>query len=55
MPWKVKAVAHKSGSHKVFKTVVEVEGDTITEEEIRMIMYWVRNAEPGEKVVISRS
>lgn len=54
MPWKVKAMAWNCSGQK-YKTVLTVQDDeVITDEEARMILYWVRNMEPGEKVVIKR-
>ena len=55
MPWKVKATAWNSEGAK-YKTVLEIEDDEVVDEEqARMIMYWIRNMEPGQKVVIRRS
>lgn len=55
MPWKVKATAHGFGGQKEFKTVAEIDDDeVIDEDDARLIMYWIRNMEPGEKVVIRR-
>ena len=54
MPWQVKATAWNSQGSE-FKVVLEVFDDEVIDEEYaRMIMYWIRNMEPGEEVVISR-
>lgn len=54
MPWKVKATAWNSRSKK-YKTVLEVDDEEVIDDEnARTIMYWIRNMEPGEKVVIRR-
>jgi len=53
MSWKVKATAWNAKG-KRYKTVLEVDGEVVDEEQARMIMYWVRNMEPGEKVVVRR-
>ncbi len=54
MPWEVKAYA--SNPHgRWFKTVLKVDEDVIDEDSARMIMYWIRNAEPGEEVVARRT
>lgn len=58
MPWKVTCPASDStGRHT--KTVLEIafdedDDDVIDRDYDSMIMYWVRNMEPGEKVVIER-
>jgi hypothetical protein len=52
--WKVKATAWNHLG-KRYKTVLEIEDDeVIDDEQARMIMYWIRNMEPGEKVVVRR-
>lgn len=54
MPWKVKATAWNSEGPKR-KTVLEIDDDEIWDREsVQMLMYWVRNMEPGEKVVVKR-
>lgn len=52
MPWKVKGFAWNSKGRK-FKTVAEV--DEYDDDLIIQVAYWVRNMDPGEKVVIKRS
>ena len=54
MPWEVKASA-SDRTGREFKTVLEIDDEEVIDEDnARMIMYWVRNMEPGEKVVIRR-
>lgn len=54
MSWKVKATAWDCKGPR-YKTVLEVDdNEVIDEEQARMIMYWIRNMEPGQKVVIRR-
>lgn len=54
MPWEVKATAWNSRG-KEFKTVVEVgDEEVIDDDSARSIMYWIRNMEPGEEVVVRR-
>jgi hypothetical protein len=52
MPWKVKAFAWNSKGRK-FKTVTAQ--DEFDDDFMQSISYWVRNMEPGEKVIIRRS
>jgi hypothetical protein len=52
MPWKVKAFAHRHGWKRVFKTVART--DEFDDDFMQAVSYWVRNMEPGEKVVIRR-
>lgn len=53
MSWKVEANAWSAdGPHR--KVVLEVSGEEFTEDDLRMLAYWVRNAEPGEKVTVER-
>ncbi len=51
MSWKVKATAWNASGPKT-KIVAEV--DEYDDIFLRQIAYWVRNMEPGEKVVIKR-
>ncbi len=51
MPWKVKATSWVAGEPE-YKTVLEIEDDE--EVDLRQILYWVRNMDEGEKVVIKR-
>ena len=54
MSWEVKATAW-NGLGKKYKTVLKVaDAEAICDEEARMILYWIRNMAPGEKVVIKR-
>jgi hypothetical protein len=54
MPWKVKANTWAAGRPE-FKTVILVEDDDVIDDETaRQIMYWIRNMEHGEKVVVRR-
>lgn len=52
MSWKVKATAWNSQGPK-YKTVIQA--DEYDDELLSQIAYWIRNMEPGEKVVIRRS
>lgn len=51
MSWKVKAFAWNAKGRR-FKTVAE--GDRWDDEFMRTVSYWIRNMDPGEKVVITR-
>jgi hypothetical protein len=53
MPWKVKAFMHFGGGMVRFKKVAEQE--EFDDDFMQTVGYWVRNLEPGQKVVISRS
>lgn len=52
MSWKVKATAWGCKGPR-YKTVAET--DEYDDDLLRQIAYWVRNMDPGEKVVIKRS
>lgn len=51
MPWKVSANAWNAEGPR-FKVVAEADDDP--EDILQAVSYWVRNLEPGEKVVIER-
>lgn len=51
MPWKVKATAWNSEGPE-YRTVLEIEDDE--EVDLQQILYWIRNMDEGEKVVIKR-
>lgn len=51
MAWKVKAFAYGAKGRR-FKKVVEL--DEYEDDLIVQISYWVRNMEPGDKVVVKR-
>ena len=53
MPWQVKANAWSSDGPQR-KVVLEVPGEEFTEDDLRTLAYWVRNAGPGEKVTVER-
>lgn len=54
MPWEVKATAWSSAG-PLYKTVLEIDDDEVVDDEqARLILYWIRNMEPGEKVVVRR-
>ena len=53
MPWQVKAYAWSNGGPE-WKVVLEVPGEEYTEDDLRTLAYWVRNAEPGDKVTVER-
>jgi len=54
MPWKVKAYASNAEGRR-YKTVAEFDDDEIDDPEAtRIIAYWFRSMEPGEKVVVRR-
>lgn len=52
MPWKVKSHAHKPEGRVRYETVAEA--DEFDDDFMRCVNYWVRNLEPGHKVVITR-
>jgi hypothetical protein len=54
MPWKVKAFASDERGRR-YKTVAEFDDDEVLDAyDAQLIMYWVRNMDPGEKVVVRR-
>lgn len=53
MPWTVSANAWKEDGPR-FKVVAETDDDEDPADIMQAIGYWVRNMEPGEKVVIER-
>lgn len=53
MPWKVSANAWNSNGSSYSLGVV-AEADDDPEDILQAVSYWVRNLEPGEKVVIER-
>lgn len=52
MPWKVKAFRHFSKGRARFEKVAWQ--DEFGDDFMQTVSYWVRNMEPGEKVVITR-
>jgi pyruvate-formate lyase-activating enzyme len=54
MPWKVISPASDATGRHVKAVLESVSSEELHDEELRMIAYWIRNMEPGEKVVIER-
>lgn len=48
------AWANVSPQARKRKKVMEVIGDEFTDDHLKLLSYWIRNMEPGEKVVVRR-
>jgi len=54
MSWKVKAFASNAKGRR-FKTVAEFDDDeALSAEDVKILMYWIRSMDYGEKVVVRR-